>query len=128
MISVLITRLKSNKLFYILLSFLLLSIVGCTNPFDKEEKPKKEKVLIYVVDQNQSPVQNLQVGLSETGDSPDIGTILDQTDEDGKTEATLKAGVTYDIYFVIDDDTTQYEKITASENVKDKEFTFILEN
>jgi len=104
----------------------LLSVIGCSNPIDKEEKLEEEKVLIYVVDQDQSPVQNLQVGLSETGDSTDIGTILDHTDEDGKTEATLKVGVTYDIYFVIDDDTTQYEKFTVSDNVEDNKFTFEL--
>src|SRR5699024_4851354 len=119
-------RLKCNKLFYNLIIIVLLSVIGCSNPIDNEEKLEEEKVLIYVFDKDQSPVQNLQVGLSETGDSTDIGTILDHTDEDGKTEATLKVGVTYDIYFVIDDDTTQYEKFTVSDNVEDNKFTFEL--
>lgn len=114
---------------YFIVFFILFT--GCQqqqHPGEELEKDEKEKVFIYVVDQDQSPVQNLQVGLGETGDSPDIGTILDPTDEDGKTEANLKVGVTYDIYFVIDDDTTQYEKITVSNNVEENEYIFELED
>ena len=128
MIPVLIKRLKSNKLFYILVICLLLSVVGCSNAFDKEET-EEEKVELYLVYPDQSPVQGFPVTLAKTGESAhQMGIVLESTDKNGKTEATLTVGATYEAYIVIDDDTTQYEEFTVSENAEDNEFTFILDD
>ena len=124
-----ITRLKLNKSFYILIIILLLLTVGCSNPFAKKGKSQEEKVYIYVVHPDQSPVQDFPITITRTGESaPEIGIILEPTDEDGKTEAILTVGATYEAYLVIDDDTTQYEEFTVLENVEDNEFTFMLED
>lgn len=108
----------------------LFLIVGCQQQEQQPNKEsKKEKVLIYVVQPDQTPVQDFTITLSETGESAtDIGMELPPTNAEGKTEATLKVGTTYEAYLVIDDNTTQYEEFTVSESEKDNEFTFTLED
>lgn len=94
----------------------ILILTGCQEKQPNKES-EKEKVIIYVVHPDQSPVQDFTITLSETGESaPDIGMTLNPTDAEGKTETTLKVGTTYEAYLVIDDDTTQYEEFTVSED------------
>lgn len=108
----------------------LFLIVGCQQQEQHPNKElEKEKVLIYIVRPDQSPVQDFTITLSETGESaPNIRMILTLTDVDGKTEANLKVGVTYEAYLVKDDDTTQYEEFTVSDKVEENEFIFVLED
>lgn len=107
------------------LMLILFFFTGCQQYQQPNEK--LEKVIIYVMQSDQSPVQDFTVTLAETGESaPDIGITLSSTDSNGKTEATLKVGVTYEAYLVFDNDKTQYEKITVSEKEEENEFTFIL--
>ncbi|RFA36780.1 hypothetical protein CAI16_04015 [Virgibacillus dokdonensis] len=107
----------------------LFLFTGCQQQQQANKEPEEEKVLIYVVQSDQSPVQGFTISLGEAAPgSPDVGWTIDPTDADGKTETTLKVGTTYDAYLVIDDDTTQYEKFTVSEDEADNEFTFVLKD
>lgn len=108
---------------YLVIPLLPFLSVGC-----QQQETGEEKVVIYVLHADQSPVQNFIVALSETGEStPDIGFRLEPTDKDGKTETTLKVGATYEAYLVKDDGTTQYETFTVSRNAEKNVFTFVLE-
>lgn len=113
--------------------FFLFFIVGCQQQEQPSYKEVEEKVIIYVVRSDQSPVQDFTITLGEIGDTtgkppPEKGMFLTPTDADGKTETTLRVGTIYKANLVIDDDTTQYEKFTVSEDVKDNVFTFIIES
>lgn len=77
----------------VFISLIILSslIVGCQSK-DSVDDIKEEKVIIYVVDEDESPVQNFEVSLSETGNSADFGIILGSTDVERKIERILKRG------------------------------------
>ncbi|SDC57126.1 hypothetical protein SAMN05421663_10311 [Terribacillus halophilus] len=113
---------KITHYFYV--TCFLFLITGC----QQQQNTGEEKVIIYVMESVTSPVQGFTVTLAETGEEVlDIGIILEPTDTQGKTEAVLKVGTTYEASLVLNDHQTQYEKITVSEDADDNIFTFVLD-
>jgi Protein of unknown function (DUF2606) len=115
----------TQSLFYSL-SFLLI-VTGC-NQQPQAEKVNSSRVIFSVVEEDLSPVQNLQITLVETGENaPEIGKILEPTNKDGETETDLEIGTSYEAALLLDDKNAQYERFTVSEDEEDNKFKFVLE-
>ncbi|CEI84188.1 hypothetical protein J18TS1_28580 [Oceanobacillus oncorhynchi subsp. incaldanensis] len=111
------------------LTIFFLVLFGCQQEESSNEANLQSGVVFIILNKDQSPVENFTITIVQTSEpSPDIGVKPKPTDVNGRTEMELAEGETYEAALVISDYTTQYEEFTVSEDKKDNEFTFILEN